>query len=80
MTCLTGNMGNPPDADEPTDPIELIGYVGADMTTGHNADRLVPDGPMACLGFMCPAKSDACDCCKIAQNREESEGEVPPDV
>lgn len=71
MVCLTGSMGNPPDADEPTDPIELVGYAAADMTTGHNADRLVSLEPPRCLGVMCPAQSDACDECEIAKKADE---------
>ncbi len=72
MTCLTGNMGNPPDADEPLDPIELVGYAASDMTTGHNADRLVPLEPTCCLGFTCPARSDACDVCQIAKKADDT--------
>lgn len=71
MVQLVGSMGNGPDADEAPDMVELVGFVAADMTTGHNADRMVPIEPDQCLGFMCPAKSDACADCGIAKREAE---------
>lgn len=64
-------MGNGPDADEAPDEIERVGFAAADMTSGHNADRMVPIEPDQCLGLMCPAKSDACADCGIAKREAE---------